>query len=317
MQSSHLPQPLSPLTGPLPANLAQGSVDGLGRHAGPVRTLVERELVPPDVLAGMTLYLLTHQPRRSEPGKVKPGAVEGGVWAREQVTCHRPMALDQVVAVSGESRRFAARGRRYGVTRSETRDRDGRLLASNLTTGLLSYRKDPSLEDQRVGVPESALPAIGPDPGSAARNPCLDRLRAVRSGELLGSEPTRVTLEMMRLRDAGRAQNRIHTDPAVAERAGLAAPIAGGSHVLSFVQPLLMAAWGSECLLYGAHFDVRWVGQTYAESQITPRVTVLEVSPVELRCRLEVLGEDRPVLEGELRLPLAEAGEPGSGVARA
>lgn len=318
MQSSHLPQPLSPLTGPLPANLAQGSVDGLGRYAGPVRALVERELVPPDVLAGMTLYLLAHQPRGTEPGKVKPGAVEGGVWVREQVTCHRPVPLDEGVVVSGESMaRFAARGRRYGVTRSETRDRDGQRLASNLTTGLLSYRKDPKLEDQHLGVPERELPGMGPDVSLAFRNPCMDRLRSVRRAEVIVSEPVLVTLEMMRLRDAGRDQNRIHTDPAIAQQEGLAAPIAGGSHVLSFLQAMLMAAWGSECLLYGAHFDVRWVGQTYAESEITPRVTVTEASPVELRCKLEVEGQDRPVLEGELRVPLSGGGEAGAGAARA
>ncbi|MEE2702539.1 MAG: MaoC family dehydratase [Myxococcota bacterium] len=306
MESSELPRTLHPLTGPLPASLAQGSVDGLGPAAAPARALIERKVLPADVFAGMTLYLLTQQPRRSARDGPKRGAVEGGVWVREQVSCHRPMRLDEVVTVSGESlARFTRRGRRYGVTRSETRGTDGRRVASNLTTGLLSYRKQPELEDQHLGVPEGELPLPKPDPEPASENPCLDRLRVVRSGEVLDGESILVTLELMRLRDAGRDHNPIHTDPTIAAREGLAAPIAGGSHVLAFLQARLMAEWGPECLLYGAHFDVRWVGQTYAETRIRPRITVVEASRQELRCQLEVVGEERPLLHGELRLPLA------------
>ena len=306
MDALRFPQPLRPVQGRLPDTLAQGSVEGLGPAAGPVRSLVERKLLPPDVLTGMTLYLLTQQPRQPTRNGPKRGAVEGGVWVREQVSYHRPMALDEIVTVSGESlARFSKRGRRYGVTSSETRDAAGRRVASNLTTGLLSYRKQPELEDQVVGVPEREWPRPQVDTASASENPCLERLREVRPGEVLDAEPTVVTLELMRLRDAGRDHNPIHTDPAIAEREGLAAPIAGGSHVLAFLQARLMAEWGATCLLYGAHFDVRWVGQTYAETRIRPRVTVVEASPRELRCQLEVAGEERPLLHGELRLPLA------------
>ncbi len=106
-------------------------------------------------------------------------------------------------------------------------------------------------------------------------------------------------------RDAGRDDNPIHTDPAVAAREGLAAPIAGGSHVLSFVQSRLMEEWGPECLLHGAHFDVRWIGQTYAESHVVPRARVVEVAPDRIGCDIEVDGEDRPLLRGKMMLPLA------------
>jgi acyl dehydratase len=191
------------------------------------------------------------------------------------------------------------------VTTSQTRSQSGELLVSSCTTGLLSYRRDPDLPDQATGLAEAALPVAGPDPSAASDNPCLDRLRGLRVGDEVRAPTTLVTLEMMRARDAGRADNPIHTDPEVARREGLAAPIAGGSHVLAFLQAALIEAWGSESLLYGAHFDVRWVGQTRAETHVTPRATVVQAAPELLVCDLEILGEDRPVLEGKLSLPLA------------
>ena len=99
--------------------------------------------------------------------------------------------------------------------------------------------------------------------------------------------------------------NPIHTDPRVAQREGLAAPIAGGSHVLSFLQAMLMEEWGTQCLVHGAHFDVSWIGQTYAESHITPTLRVTRASPEQLSCELEIVGDTRAVLKGKLRLPLS------------
>ena len=309
MEPPALPQPLVALDGLIPADLMRGSIAGLGAHAQPVRDLVEADLVPPDVLTGMTLHLLTHQPRRPRSEQPEKGAIEGGVWVREQVTYNSPLRASEEVTISGESvARFARRGRRYGVTVSETKNGEGRRFSSNCTTGLLSYRKNPDLEDQRVGIPEAELSVPEPDWQFASDNPCLERLRAVSEGEVLSREPIRVTLEMMRLRDAGRHDNPIHTDPSVAKREGLAAPIAGGSHVLCFLQAMLMEAWGTRCLVYGAHFDVSWIGQTYAESAITPIATVTKATPDELSCDLVIAGEDRPVLRGKLRIPLARPG---------
>ena len=306
---SSLPQPLAPVDGPLPASLCEGAVAGLGACAGPVHEIVEAGLVPPDVLTGMTLYLLANQPRRPRPEGEKRGAVEGGVWVREQVTYHAPMRIGEAVRVEGASaRRFTRRGRRYGVTSSQTRGSDGRLRVSSCTTGLLSYRRDPELADESHGLSETELEVPGPDLSAARANPCLEVLRALRVGDRVETGPTQVTLEMMRLRDAGRDDNPIHTDPEVARREGLVAPIAGGSHVLAFLQAALMDAWGGECLLHGAHFDVRWVGQTRAETRITSCATVARVTPELVACDLEIRGEDRPVLQGTLLVPLG--GEP-------
>jgi acyl dehydratase len=303
---------LQPFCGEIPRELCEGAVAGLGERAGPVRAVIEAGLVPPDVLTGMTLHLLASQPRRPRPdaaqGAKKKGAIAGGVWVREQVTYHAPMRIGEEVTLTGDSvRRFARRGRRYGMNVSETRGEDGRLLVSSCTTGLLSYRKDPSLEDHEEGISEAELETPGPDPSAASSNPHLGRLHEVCEGDVLETGPVLVTLDMMRLRDAGRDDNPIHTDPTVARREGLAAPIAGGSHVLAFLQAALMEAWGGECLLHGAHFDVRWVGQTRADDHVTPRASVVEAAPHELRCELEIRGEDRPVVTGLLVLPLAEA----------
>ena len=312
--SPSLPQVLTPIEGPLPEGICEGSVLGLGDQGQGVKALVDLGWVPPDVLTGMTLHLLARQPRTprsSEPRKGEPqkGAIEGGVWVREQVTYHTPMRAGESVVVTGESvRRFSRKGRRYGVTLAETVGDDGRLLVSNCTTGLLSYRKEAGLEDAHEGAGESDLSLPAPDWRTAAANPCLPRLAKVREGEVITGERARVTLIMMQQRDAGRDDNPIHTDPAVAEREGLAAPIAGGSHVLSFIQNRLMEAWGPECLLYGAHFDVRWIGQTFAESHVVPSARVVEVRPDRIGCEIEVEGEDRTLLRGKMILPLPVEG---------
>lgn len=303
--SPSLAQTLLPVDGPLPARLCEGAVAGLGECGAPIQAIVDAGLVPPDVLTGMTLYLLAKQPRRTHKHGATRTGIEGGVWVREQVTYHSPVRIGEAVHVTGESvRRFSRRGRRYGVTSSETRSSTGDLLVSSCTTGLLSYRRDPELADEAHGVLESELPIPGADRAAARSNPCLETLRRIRPRDQITTGPILVTLEMMRLRDAGRDDNRIHTDPEVARREGLAAPIAGGSHVLAFLQAALMAQWGPQCLMHGAHFDVRWVGQTRADTHVTPRATVTAVSPAMIECELDIRGEDRQVLHGILRLPL-------------
>ncbi|MAE93890.1 MAG: hypothetical protein CL910_04455 [Deltaproteobacteria bacterium] len=304
-----LPQALTPLEGPLPASLSRAAAESLGPWGERTRALVAAGRVPADVVTGLTLYLLANQARRPRPTGERPkGAVSGGVWVREQFTVHAPMEIGKPLSLRGESaRRFTRRGRRYGVNTSQTRDAKGELLATNCTTGLLRYRKDESLPDGEEGLAESELIAPCPDGSRAADNPSLAALRSLSVGDRFEGEPQRVTLEMMRQRDAGRDDNPIHTDPEVARREGLKAPIAGGSHVLAFGLELLMRAWGSEALLYGSHFDVRWKGQTYAETSVTPFAVVEAVGPEEVAVSLEVRGEERIALVCALRIPLGEA----------
>ena len=245
-----LPRELTPVRGPLPEALARGAAESLGAWGKATSELVESGFVQPDVLMGMTLYLLAGQPRAPRPdGGRRKGAVAGGVWVREQLTIHRPVQLGQELVVAGEAvRRFSLRGRRYGVTTSETRDADGRLLVSSCTTGLLRYRKHEGPDEPAEGRDESALDVPGPDAGAAPENPSHEVLRALREGQRIDGESSLVTLEMMRVRDAGRDDNPIHTDVEVARSEGLRAPIAGGSHVLSFLVEALLRAFGSESL---------------------------------------------------------------------
>ena len=304
---SELPQALTTVRTPMPDDLPRGAVESLGSHARASRQLLEAGLVPPDVLTGMTLFLLASQPWRPRADGTQPkGAVSGGVWVREQVTFHHPVRVGEELVVSGESaRRFSRRGRRYGVTTSETRSADGRLLVSSCTTGLLSYRKVEGLEDAGEGRSEEEIRGPGPDASGAAANPAASTLRALAAGDRIEGERALVTLEMMRVRDKGRGDNPIHTDPEVARREGLAAPIAGGSHVLAFLHEALMRAWGLESLLHGAHLDVQWKGQTFAETHVTPRAVVTSVTPSLLELSLEIQGEERTALVGSLLIPVS------------
>ena len=301
-----LPRPLVPREGPIPFELCAGSVASLGERARAVRELVEEGFVPPDVLTGMSLYLLSGQPKRARSGSgSKSGAIAGGVWVRERVTVHRPVRIDQPVTVSGESAgRFAKRGRRYGITTSETRASDGRLLVSNVTIGLLRYRKDPALADGEEGRPASELGIVPAEPGAAAGSPALDALRKLRLGERISGPPSLVTLELMRARDGDDPRNPIHTDPEVARREGLAAPIAGGSHVLAFLNETLMREWGPRALCHGAELDVRWIGQTPAGGSVVPSATVREARSDRVELDVSVECDGAPALVGRLRLPL-------------
>ncbi len=300
-----LPQTLAPFHGTLAAELSHGAAEGLGPYGERVSELVQAGLVPACVLTGMTLHLLASQPRRPrEDGREAKKAIAGGVWVREQVTIHRPVALGQELVIRGESaRRFSRRGRRYGVTSSETRDTDGRRLVSSCTTGLLRYRKEPGLPDGAEGRSEDAVAVPGPDLPAAAGNPAGDALTALGEGQRFEGERCLVSLEMMRARDAGRDDNPIHTEPSVAAAEGLAAPIAGGSHVLSFLHETLMRAWGTEALLHGAHFDVRWTGQTYAGTLVTPRARVERLTPQLAELSLEIEGEERAAMVDTLLIP--------------
>jgi len=295
---------LVPVTGPIPDVMSQGAALGLGAWGRATRELVEAGFVPADVLAGMTLYLLVGQPRQPRAdGRAPKGAVAGGVWVREQVTVHRPVRIGQELRVEGRSAGlFSRHGRRYGVNTSSTFDTEGRLLVSSCTTGLLRYRKEEALEREE-GSLELEVP--GPDPTLAAENPAAKALAQLRPGDAFEAAPTTVSLEMMRARDAGRDDNPIHTDPAVAEREGLAAPIAGGSHVLAFLNEALMRAWHPEALLYGAHFDVRWKAPTYAGATVAPRAEVASVTPDLLQLELEIRSDEHLAMVGSLKIPLA------------
>ena len=303
---AELPQPLAPVRTPMPDDLPRGAVESLGACGRASRELLDAGLVPPDVLTGMTLFLLASQPRRRRPdGRKRRGAVAGGVWVREQVTFHQPVRVGEELIVTGESaRRFSRRGRRYGVTTSETHAADGRLLVSSCTTGLLRYRKQEGLEDAAEGRPEDEIAIFGADPAGAGANPALPALRALVVGDRIQGESAPVTLEMMRVRDKGRGDNPIHTDPEVARREGLAAPIAGGSHVLAFLHETLMRAWGPEALLHGAHFDVQWKGQTFAGTHVTPRALVVSATPRQVQLSLAIEGEQRTALVGTLEIPI-------------
>ena len=308
------PQPLEPVTGPLSAARISGAAEGMGDHGPITRSLVEAGLVPPDLLCGLTLFLLAGQPRperrtettgaEDEPRKGAPG-VSGGVWVRERFTVHRPLHRDEPFRVTGEAvGRHVRKGRRYGTTSSATVDAIGRPVATNLTTGLLSYRPDPDLADSVEGRPADDIEVRGPDHEAASDNPHLARLARIGPGDRIGGRELVVSLAMMAARDTENPDNPIHSDPEEARRAGLSRPIAGGSHVLAFAIEPLLAAWGAGVLSHGAAYDIRWKAPTEAEATIVPSATVRSVDDGQVVVDLEVVIAGGPVaMTGSVTIP--------------
>ena len=309
---SEYPRPLAPVTGPFAAAKIDGAAEGMGDYGDATRSLVAEGLVPPDFITGMTLALLARQPRlpRSAGEKVASGetvnGVSGRVWVRERFTIHRPIARTDAWVVSGETTGgYTKRGRAYSTTRSSSVTSAGDRFATNLTTGLLGYRPDPTLADGVTGLPIEETPAPEPDRQAAANNPCLDRIRAVKVGDVFGGERVLVSLAMMTAHDTANPDNPIHSDVEQARKAGLSKPIAGGSHVLAFALEAVMRGLGSHALLHGANFDISWKAPTENDVYIVPRAAAVEASPHRVAFDLSVDLESGPVaMVGRLVVPL-------------
>lgn len=304
------PHPLASVRAPLTEQRARDACVSLGPGGKASQRLVDTGLVPPDLLAGMTLFLLTGQPRPATASeKPPPSAVAGSVWVREHFTIHRPVRIGELLEVRGAVAGTRVRGgRSYSVSTSETFGADGERRISNCTTGLVRYRRNAALPDSEGGLDENEIERPSPDFAAAAENPASSTLRGLRVGDEIVGPSVRVTLAMMRARDGGENRNPIHTDAQAARSAGLAAPIAGGNHVLAFVLEALMQAWGPHALLHGACFDVRWVSQVRAGSPVAPRAVVTAVAAQRVDLALEVACEERVAMTGSLALPLASRG---------
>lgn len=306
---TEFPRPLVPVHGPFAPAKVHGAAEGMGDYGDATRALVATGLLQPDLITGMTLALLADQPRKPKPaGQRKASGVAGGVWVREQFTIHQPIANDDAWTVTGEGTgTYVRKGRSYSTTSAQSVTSDGDVFATNLTTGLFSYRPNPNLVDSVHGLPLEDTPAPQPDYGAAAGNPHLDEVRKLEVGDVLGGEDVLVSLAMMAARDTDNPSNPIHSDPEEAKKAGLARPIAGGSHVLSFAMEAIMARLGPQCLLHGAHFDMRWKAPTENDVIIIPAVTVAEVGDREVALDLQVdLKAGPTAMVGRVTVPLAE-----------
>ena len=309
MTDSTWPRALERVEGPHPEAKIQGVATSMGDHGPTIGALMAAGTLPPELMTGLTLFLLSGQPRRprAEGAPRKKGApgVSGRIWAREQQTIRRPLRIGEAFTVEGSSSgRHVRNGRRYGTTEAETFDAQGRHAATNATTGLLSYRPDPDLVDGFEGLDPARRASPLPDFEAAERNPHLDALATAEEGEVLGGDPLVVTLAMMAARDTTDPNNPIHSDPEAARAAGLAKPIAGGDHVLSFALELVMARFGPEVLLHGACLDTRWKAPTECEAGIVPRATITEVVSDRVAIDYEVALEAGPLaMKGSLVIP--------------
>ena len=309
MTESIWPRTLERVTGPHPEAKIQGVAGSMGDQGPTIGKLMADGFLSPELMTGLTLFLLSGQPRKPRPegAPKKKGApgVSGRIWAREQQTIRRPLRIGEAFVVDGSSSgQHVRNGRRYGTTESTTVDAAGRPAAINATTGLLSYRPDPNLSDGFEGVDLATRPLPLPDFEAAANNPHLDALATAEVGEVLGGESMVVTLAMMAARDTSNPNNPIHSDPEAAKAAGLAKPIAGGDHVLSFALELVMARFGEQVLLHGASLDTRWKAPTECEAGIVPRAVVMAVEADRVAIDYEVQLEAGPMaMKGSLVIP--------------
>ena len=216
------PQPLQDVHGPIREVKVRGVAAGMGDAAPLTAQLIERGVLSPDLMCGLTLTLISGQPRTPRmKAEGKASGTDGGVWVREQFTCHRPVSTTESFTITGASTgRYVKRGRRYGTTTSETRSASGELLGTNVTTGLLAYKVEEGLEDEVVGLPFEDTPAPEPDMAAAASNPSRDALRRAQVGDRFGGEEVFVSLAMMAARDTDNPDNPIHSDIEKAKAAG-------------------------------------------------------------------------------------------------
>ncbi len=296
------PRELTAVEGPIPRDRVERVLAGMGKEGRASRALVVRGQAPPELPTGLSLALL--QGQRREGGDRRPGPVSGGVWVREQFTVHAPVPLGEPLTISGASlRRFTRKGRQYAVTRSETRDASGRLVASNLTTGLEHYRADAGADSEQ-GMADDEIARPGPDAAGALANPALDVLRARRVGERIEGEPVEMSIGRLRDRDGPDPANPIHSDPEAARRAGLEVPIAGGAHVLAFVQEIVLQAWGLEALSHGACTDARWISPVRAGTRIVPAAQVTHTAADLLEVTFELRCNASAACVGRIAIPL-------------
>lgn len=307
--SANFPRPLVPVHGPFDPERVAGAAEGMGTYGAATRSLAERGIVQPDLVCGMTLALISDQPKFRDPSTRPDGKVsgtDGGVWVRERFTIHRPISVDDAWTVDGESTgTYSRKGRRYSTTTARSVTSSGDRFATNISTGLMSYRPDPSLADGERGVPLADTPSPEPDRDAAAANPHLDALRRCAVGDRFGDVEVPVTIEMMTARDTSRPKNPIHSDPDAARKAGLRRPIAGGSHVLAFALEAVMNALGDEVLLHGATIDARWKAPTEDGATIVPSAVATAVDASAVRFDIGVDLLDGPTaMVGSIEIPL-------------
>ncbi|MEM7100204.1 MAG: MaoC family dehydratase [Pseudomonadota bacterium] len=306
------PKPLKPTTGPLRQDKIDGAYEAMGQWGDATRKLQSRELVPPDMMCGLTLFLLGSQPRDTTRTPEIPGAgggVAGGVWVRERYIIRRPLGRYEAFSVSGENvGRHVHKGRRYGTNVSLTMGPDGEDVGANITTGLLQYKVQEGLQDQVEGIAANHLKDFVPDRAAAASNPHVEQLRSLVAGEDLSGPRMQISLAMMQARETAQSDNPIHSDPEMAKRAGLSEPIAGGSHVLAFPLEAILHRCGPESLLYGSVFDIRWKSPVMADVPVTPKVVVVEASTAQVSLDVSMQRDDGvAAMTGQIQIPLPEA----------
>ena len=290
-----LPIDLAPTLRYLDGKLIEGWLEALGDRCEASRALYDEGVVPPQGLTGSTIFLaFSHFD------------LSGGVYSREQVTYHRPVAVGDTLEVTGTiAFTYVRRARRYRIMASQTTDGAGRLAVSSRSSGVVRFREDTDEGEESTASPGEDIPAPLPDPALAECNPSRRRLARLSPGDLIRGGPQRVTLEMMRVWEGRESRNPIHTDAEIARREGLSAPIAGGPHVLAYLQESMMAELGPRVFLYGSHFDVRWIAPVAAGGEVESEAVFRGVEDGLAGFELGMTCDGEPCLVGKAVVPIA------------
>ena len=278
---------------PFPADrkLVDCWLGALGTAASASVRLAKRGTVPPLAVTGNTIFLA-----------YRHYDLTGGIYAREQDTYYRPIRIGEALRVAGSIvTSYLKRGRQYRIMTSRTVDETDQTVVESTSTSVEQFLRQGADEQSSEVIPSIAAPTAVLDAGPS---PCRDRLSCLVPGKVITGPETVVTLEMMQAQAGGDSRNPIHTDPEVARRAGLERPIAGGPHVLAYLQEAMMDQLGDEVLCHGAHFDVRWISPVATDTTVSPRATVEEVDARRVLFRLELDCDGALAMIGKAVVPI-------------
>lgn len=158
-----------------------------------------------------------------DPAVLTAAEAARGVHATHDLLLHRPVRSDDVLTTTATVEHLAPRRPgTYQVLRLDTVDASGAPVATTwmgslfLGVDIIGIRPDDEPARPTTGVPPAALPSLPRPPGA--------RSETVRP---IAATAAHVYTECSRI------WNPIHTDVAVAERAGLPAPILHGTATLA------------------------------------------------------------------------------------
>ncbi|MFR9731125.1 hypothetical protein ACL03H_18015 [Saccharopolyspora sp. MS10] len=221
-----------------------------------------RPAVSPIVLSNELLFLFYAR---------YDGNTAQGLHTHEELSLHSPVALGEVVTLSGRYvETEVRRGKGYVVMEAEARGADGRLLLRHRGTEIM-----------RVHAADVVGRSTAPAPPRLVTGEALDVEPAARaSWDLAARTPIRpvrkhISQEQMYVFSwGGRGFSNIHTDAAGARRSGMDRTVAQAMQQVGYLAQLLGSFHG-DAWIGGGHLSVKFVRPFYVDEVVTARGAVL------------------------------------------